>query len=98
MLSYVLSKWIVVQSLSGILGQITDAMLLQQDELQEEHLLTHIGAVTGQRGSRTLFTRSHAGKFLVTFGFGLWERNKYSHYDLNFLISCFSLTVFDPIV
>lgn len=65
LLSHVLSKWIAVQLLSGVVGQITDVMLLQQGVLKKEYLLTHIGVVPWQRGSRTLFTGSDAGKFFV---------------------------------
>ena len=86
-------KWITVQLLSGVLEQITDAMLLQQGVFTKEYLLTHIGVVPWQRGSRTLFTGSDAGKFLLVLNLDHW--NKYSHYNLNFLVSCFLPTVFD---
>jgi len=68
-----------------------------QGVLRKEHLLTHITAVTGQRGSRTLFTGSDEGKLNVTFGFGLLDRKKHNHENLKFLTYCFSPTGFDLI-
>ena len=73
-----------------IILHLTDTMLLQQGALREEHLLIHMAAVTGQRGSRNLFTGSEEGKLNVTFEFGLLDRNKHSHDHLKFLISCCS--------
>ena len=98
MLSHVLSKWIAVQLLSGVLGQFTNAMLLQQGVLKEEHLLTHMAAVPWQRGSRTSSTGSDAGRFIASFEFELLNRNRCGNDNLNFLSSCFSATVLDYIV
>ena len=65
-------------------------MLLQQGVLRKEHLLTHMAAVPGQRGSITILTGSEEGKLNVTFGFGLLDKNKHSHDNSKFLTSCCS--------
>ena len=50
--------------------------LLSQGVWRREHHLTHMAAVIGQRGSKTLLTGSDAGKLHVTGFFSLDFRSE----------------------